>query len=276
MPNGESLEHKVAELIESLPPMPATVDRLLAAAIARDGAEVQKQLVREDPVLCFELLHVANSSCFDGPERVETISAAIDRVGLEPLAQWVGVKHTAQVLEDRFASLTDLDGYFAHSQEVSNGCRVLAKVTGMDTHRQEMFRVAGLIHDIGRLVILLSANRLNEPLMGTTWDKMATIVGDEQTILGMNHCDIGAALCRKWNFSPTLHEGVLRHHSPLLDGQFSYPGAMIFVAHFVSMSDFTGQTLMNMFPHELLEKLGLDEVRFDEARSFCLPRPGGS
>lgn len=263
------LEQRVADLIANLPPMPENVDRLLAAARADSQTDAGRHLLRDDPSLCFELMHLASTDCYDGRGPIETIDEAVARVGLEPLAEWVGVRQVQKTVEDHFEKLKDLPAYVTHSQDISSCCRLLAGVTGLDAHRREMFRVAGLIHDIGRLVIMLSADRLGAPLMGTSWDQMATIADDEHELLGMNHCDVGADLCRKWNLSPTLEQGVLRHHTPLVDDDFSYVGAMIFVAHFVSVSDFTGQMLEKMLPPEVLGKLALTPGRFEQAQAAC-------
>jgi HD-like signal output (HDOD) protein len=275
MATDGNLERRVADLIESLPPMPANLDRLLLAAVRHEGNQAVRRLVRDDPGLCFELLHLANSSCFAGGGAVETIADAVDRVGIEPLAQMVGVRYVQQVIEEHFAPMADLQRYFDHSRDISACCLILAQVTGLDPHRREMYRVAGLIHDIGRLVIMLSADRGSEALMGTSWDRMSMVVDDERKLLGMDHSMVGAELCGKWRFSPTLYEGVLRHHTPLLEEDFSHPGAIIFVAHFVSLSDFTGQTLTRMLPPVVLEKLGLTAELFDQARARCRgPRAG--
>jgi hypothetical protein len=67
-----------------------------------------------------------------------------------------------------------------------------------------------------------------------------------------------------------MQEGVLRHHSPLIDGDFSYLGGMIFIIHFVTNSDFTGEMLCNMLPIELIDKLGLDSNDITKAREVYL------
>ncbi len=267
---GTTIEQKVAGLIEGLPPMPGTVERLLSAAARHEGPAAEKRLVRDDPSLCFELFHMANSTCYDGLGQVETVYEAVDRVGLEPLSQSVGVRYAQHVIEENFAQMKDIRSYRDHSRDISLGCRVLALATNASGHQREMLRAVGLIHDIGRLMIMLSADRLGAPLMGTSWDKMTTVTDSEQALLGMNHCDVGARVCRKWNFSPLLAEGVLRHHTPLLDGNFSYPGAIIFLAHFATVSDFTGETLAAILPPELLGNLGLTIDRFVRAQAVCL------
>jgi hypothetical protein len=87
---------------------------------------------------------------------------------------------------------------------------------------------------------------------------------------------VGQHLCRKWKFSEWLTEGVLRHHTPLTAAGFSFPGAMIFVAHFVSMSDLTGEIIASLLPTELLARLGLDTEALTAAKEkyFALSPAG--
>ena len=73
-------------------------------------------------------------------------------------------------------------------------------------------------------------------------------------------------LCRKWYFAPVLQEGVQRHHTPLIKGEISRPDAMIFLAHFVSGSDFTGEILEKILPPQLLNRLQITSADFDTAQ----------
>ena len=104
--------------------------------------------------------------------------------------------------------------------------------------------------------------------MGTSWDKMKSVAHNEKEILGLNHCDVGMQLCNKWNFSLVLQEAVLRHHTPFVNGSFSFPGAMIFISHFVSFSDFTGEILSTLVGPELLSCLHLTLSDFCKAQQI--------
>jgi hypothetical protein len=86
--------------------------------------------------------------------------------------------------------------------------------------------------------------------------------------LGMDHCEVGMRLCKRWNFSSVLQSGILRHHSPLIGNDFNFPGAVIFVAHFVTESDLTGEIICNMLPEELLYNLNLCEDDFKKVRDI--------
>jgi len=112
--------------------------------------------------------------------------------------------------------------------------------------------------------------------LGTLWDKMASVVHDEKASLGTNHCDVGMQICRKWNFSPIIQEGVLRHHAPLVNSDFSFPGAVIFISHFLSASDPSGDIISTLLATKVLDKLKLSAADFDKAKDIYKSRTGNS
>lgn len=261
------LERRVAANVTRLPPIPSNVTRIMDSLESGLTVPEVESMIAADPGLCFELLHLANS-CYGTDHRIDTLDEALEQVGANALAQMIAVSFVKDAVEDHFAGFENLDEYFEHSRQVSRGCRILADLTGRSRHEVEMFHVAGLIHDIGRLVIAISADERHSHLMGTSWQNMMDVVQEEERLLGMNHCEVGFDLCAKWDFSPLLTEGVLRHHTPLMKDDFSDPGAVIFVAHFVAMSDLTGEIIASMLPMHLLKSLGLDIDTLNRAQAL--------
>lgn len=145
-------------------------------------------------------------------------------------------------------------------------CRILAELRGLSQSECETYTVAGLTHDIGRVIIMIAADCRNASLLGTSPELMSQIVHDENEAYGLNHCDVGELLFRKWRFSTVMQEGILRHHTPLLSDDFSRPSAIIFVSHFVTMSDFTGEIVARMLGPRLLERLDMEQSELAEAK----------
>ena len=73
---------------------------------------------------------------------------------------------------------------------------------------------------------------------------------------------------RKWNFSPVIQEADQRHHTPLMNGDFSFAGAVIFLAHFVSASDPSGEILETLQVTKILTKLNLNADDFDNVKNI--------
>ena len=95
---------------------------------------------------------------------------------------------------------------------------------------------------------------------------MLTITADENKLLGMNHCEVGMRICRKWRLPPFLQKAVLRHHSPLINDDFSSSGGLIFISHFVGTSDLTGDIIAGMLPPEILTRLNLTASQINKAQ----------
>jgi HD-like signal output (HDOD) protein len=266
MESSQKLEVQIVELIDRLPPLPSNIDYLMRYSNENYGQERKIiKMVSEDPGLCTDLLHIANAYSISD-HHIETIEEAVKEVGILPLIQLVGLWYSKDIISMEFSFLNHLDEYFIHSQDISLSCRVLAEVSGMKQHGSKVLAVAGLIHDIGRLVIMLAAKKDTAPLMGTQWDKMKSIIHEEKDVFGMDHCIVGEQICKKWNFSDFIQEGILRHHTPLIEDDFSYLGAIIFLAHFLAYSDFTGEMLSKVLPIELCAKLDFNLENFKKAR----------
>jgi HD-like signal output (HDOD) protein len=265
----EKLARQVAGLIEVLPPMPENICRLMKADV--DSSEGQKQvreLVANDPGLCTDLLHLACDFCLGTGRTINTIDDAITQIGTGPLVHLIAISYAHKTIRKELAALKHLDEYFEHSRDISLCCRILAELCDIPAHEREMCAVAGLIHDIGRLVIMVASSKTGVRLMGTSWGKMKLVAHTEKEILGLNHCEVGMQLCRKWNFSQIMQDAVLRHHTPLIGNDLNYLGGLIFISHFITYSDFTGQIISTTLGQELLDALDLTERKFIEAQQI--------
>jgi len=273
MESQKDFENKVTEFIHRLPPMPGNVGELLNAANVHEmNDEELLAYVKHDPGLCADLLHLANTFSIRAEGHDDTIEEAVNSVGIKPLIQLIGIWYARDIIAQEFNALDHLDDYFRHSQEISLACRTMSEILEAGEHNCQVAYVAGLIHDMGRLAIILLSNKVTAPLLGTPCAMMNTIVDQEQKLVGMDHCRVGMQLCKKWNFSELLQQAVLRHHSPLIDSDFDHLGAIIFTAHFVACSDFTGETLAAMLPYELLNKLNLTPEGFNKTQQIYFAR----
>jgi len=268
----EELSRRITELVDKLPLFPHNIDELLATAVkpSEDNKEILR-LIESDPELSTELLHVA-CSYYGAAADIKTIEDAIKHIGLQALVQLIGISYARNAIQEEFAALKYLNEYIDHSEDISIGCRILAEISSMPQDQLKIYTLAGLIHDVGRLAIMVASNRTSAHVLGTLWDKMASVIHDEKLTLGTNHCDIGMRICHKWNFSSIIQEGVLRHHTPLFDSDFSFAGALIFISHFLSASDPSGDILSTLMASEVLDKLNLTSTDFEKARSIYKSR----
>ena len=269
--NREALEKAVSGLIRSMPPSDVSVERLLAAARDKLSPAEVAAIIATDPNLCADLLYLANSPCWRGSsatEPIDTIEDALDIVGVDPLVMLVGPSYVRHAIKPKIVESRLWHDYEKHSRDISVVCSTLSEILGMSPHDRQKMCAAGLTHDIGRAVIMLAGEPSAASLVGTSPDKLDEIVETEEEIYGMNHCHIGEKLFKKWRVSKIMSEGILRHHTPFVDDDFCQPGAIIFVSHFVTMSDFTGEIIAKMLPANLLDAMHLSPKDIDQARKI--------
>jgi HD-like signal output (HDOD) protein len=268
MNKRKELSQRITLLVDSLPLFPTDIDGLLSAAVkpSKDGVELLR-LIESDPKLSGEMLKLARSY-FGAGRDFQNIKDAISQIGIQPLVQLIGISYARSAIEEEFAALKYLKEYVDHSEEVSIGCRVLAEISDMLRGHCEVYALAGLIHDVGRLAILVASDRTGAHVLGTLWDRMSSILQEEKETVGTNHCEVGMRICRKWKLSPVIQEGILRHHTPLFDNDFSLPGAVIFVAHFLSFSDPSGDIISTSLPPELFDRLKITSRDFERAKEI--------
>jgi HD-like signal output (HDOD) protein len=266
----QEFERKVCELVSRFPPMPNNIDGLLKAAENghANQSDVMK-MIKSDSGLCANLLHLANAFRSNYETPINSIEDAVKAVGILPLVELIRIWYANNSINQQVHNFKHINDYSAHSQSISFGCKTLAELLNLKENDIQMLTTAGLIHDIGRLVMIIAGDRGFINLIGTTVDKLDTILQNEKEVLGMNHCEVGMFVCRKWNFSDVLHQGILRHHTPLVGDDFNFVGSVIFIAHFLTESDLTGETLIKLLPKELLQKTGLTVEEFEIGREIC-------
>jgi HD-like signal output (HDOD) protein len=262
----EQVSRKITQLVDDLPLFPTDINQLLTAAVkpTGNGTEILR-LIESDPKLRSQLLVLARSY-FGRAEDFVSIKDAVQQVGIRPLVQLIGISYARDAIRHEFAALKYLNDYVDHGEDIYIASDILGGICSLPTEQRQMHALAGLVHDVGRLAIMVAGNKTSGRILGTLWDRMVSVVHEEKAELGMDHCDVGARICRRWNFSPVVQDAVLRHHSPIMNGDFSFAGALIFLSHFVSASDPSGEILAVLLSTKILKKLDLTPVDFEKAR----------
>jgi len=271
------LRHKITKIVDRLPLFPIDIDNLLQASVkpTKNNIKILHKIV-DDPELWSSVMEAAGSyygKCDD----VKTVEDAIDCCGMQPLVQLIGVAYARKAIQEEFSSLKYLNEYFDHGEYISIGCNILSRICNIPQQEQHLYITAGLVHDIGRLAIMVATQRTSAHVLGTLWDKMASVVYEEKLQLATDHCEVGREICKKWNFHPIIQESVSRHHTPIADGHFSFGGGIIFVSHFLSASDPSGDIISTFSPAiEVLSNLKLTSDDFIEARKIYNSRVKGN
>jgi putative nucleotidyltransferase with HDIG domain len=176
--------------VPSMPEVAIKIRRM----IEFEDAPIPKlaQVIQTDPAVSAKLIKSANGSLYHGQPPVETCARAISRLGLNTTKHLVvsfvlrnlfQEKITTELLNHRARDLWN------HSVEVAAISMALANVTP-ELDAEEAL-LAGLLHDIGELVILSYADKYPEYRKDS--DALRSVVDQLKG-------DIGAAILREWQF----------------------------------------------------------------------------
>ena len=152
------------------------------------------KIINSDAALAARMIQVSNSPLLRAANPIETVEAAVTRMGSNMIRNLV----TSMVMEQMFQATSDvtdkrLRKIWEHSTEVAAICHALSSQFTKLQPDQAM--LAGLVHDIGALPILSRA------------EDYPDLLDDEETldrIINTAHTTIGAEILRKWNFPEEL------------------------------------------------------------------------
>lgn len=184
--------------------------RRLAELSSKDSTQMREmvQVLEQDPGLSSKLLKVVNSAGFGLRNRCTSIQQATTLVGTKHLHQ---IATTAAVLD-----LFDSEGRLSiriieHSAVVGAFCRYLG--THLTLPTEEMF-TAGMLHDIGKLMLLESMQDRYRTLLEETLGEPDRLHPLERAELGFDHGLLAAQVLRKWNIPEPIPRVVAWHHEP--------------------------------------------------------------
>lgn len=171
-------------------------------------------IIKKDPALTAKLLRIVNSPYYGQTRAITTIHQAVVTVGLRT----VTAVALAASIYDKFKSMgqsIDRVKFWRHSLEVALTSRAIAREIGYEP-AEEAF-VAGLLHDIGSLVLEASFPQefaKNSRLV----ESGVRLTSVEQRIWGTNHARVGQFLLKQWGLPEIICAAVGSHHMVFDDG----------------------------------------------------------
>ena len=207
---------KILTQVANLPTLPQVVERVMTLVEDPDTTSAQlADVISTDQALMTKVLKVVNSAYYGMPRRIATLRQATVILGFNTVKNLV----LSASIFDSFGRGNQNEGFdrvkfWEHSIGAGTAAKVLAQRIGLG-QPEELF-VAGLVHDIGKVVIddLLHDEFLQ--ILQIVRHKKCRILEAEKEVLGVGHPEVGRVLAEKWNLPPFLTEGIAFHHTPKL------------------------------------------------------------
>ena len=209
----QSQEAKVrALLVDGIPTLPAYVFEL-SALLSSMPVDLRRvcRVIRTDPSLTAQVIRLSNSATVGLRERVFNIEHAVILLGTERLRALV---LTCSLVEcvGNCSSPTELHSFWQHSLLTAT----LSERSALCLHYPEAKQayLAGLLHDVGVLPLLILALRSKEPNVTPGSILWGESLESEQKQFGVDHCSVGKCIGLSWNFSAELIDVLEHHHRP--------------------------------------------------------------
>src|ERR1700690_3482080 len=204
---------EVLSRLKSVPSLPALYMAVTEALRSPDTSLTQiGDLIAQDMGMCAKVLQMVNSAFFGLASRVSSPHQAIAMIGFENLKALV---LSVEVFSGFGGQPTpDMSLLWDHSMATASFAKAIAKVQMAPRGVVDDAFAAGLLHDIGRLVLASAfADEYGQVLRQAAKPGVLLTVCEEEAF-GCSHNVAGAYLLGLWGLADSVVEAVAWHHQP--------------------------------------------------------------
>lgn len=259
----------IAAHISSVPPLPAAAQKLIQLTSKQD-VDIQEvtQVIAMDQGIASKLLQVVNSPFYGLQKKVTTIPQAITFLGLDAIKSLaLGVSVIKRSSDQKGAAYFTQEEFWKHSLSTAVLSKKIALLFAYEDP-EEAF-IAGLMHDIGKLVLLeFSGDNYVLALEQASKGKKSLSFYEEE-IFEIDHALLGEELCRHWMIPEKISKAIACHHLPLLEQnpqvekEVNELGAIVSVANQLAHLLGLGKSGNPMISLELIQYLSHKKIGFE-------------
>lgn len=195
---------------------------------ANSSAQDISKVIMQDANLSARLLRLVNSAYYGLPGKVATISRAITFVGTSELRDLTIVTTSCNLFSGIPGSMINMKDFWHFSiatgilaRQFSRQCNLL---------NPERLFVVGVLHDIGRLVLLSYLTSQARDILLIAHGKNQLFTSAEEEVLGFTHCEVGYELIRSWQLPQSISDAIRHHHQPENATEHQLEAALIHIA----------------------------------------------
>lgn len=218
------LRARALRCLGELPPFSPILNRLLAS-LAKEDVSFNKlgDLIEKDPVMAGNLLHLVNSALYARRGSINSVRHALSLLGINKLRNAVlGMSITRMWNQVRTPPSWSMARFNMHSSAAAILSDLLSQRLSVD-YAEGAF-VAGLLHDVGRLLIALGLTEEYGRILQMHESEGKPVVECEMEIAGITHPELSAEALAHWNLPEPIQNAVRFHHRPDLDRAKLGPG----------------------------------------------------
>lgn len=200
---------RVISGIGRLPSLPGLYNRLQEALRKPEvTADEIGEIIESDIAMSAKILQLANSSFFGVLKSVETPARAVKLLGLDTVKVLVLSLEVFSEFDSDEETIMTIHDLYDHSVMVAHCAKLIAQAATNDEEIITNSFIAGLLHDIGRLVLISKMGDQYREVITYAQDQEITLFEAENRVLQASHAEVGAYLVGLWGFNGSVIEAV--------------------------------------------------------------------
>ncbi len=249
--NNEELL-KFVNGIDELPSLPEVYLKL-EKEINSPNSSIDRisNIITTDPIITAKILQLSNSAFFGLPMHITNIKQALNFLGIKIMQNLVLSIKLFKSIDSDNPNSKIFQEVWTHSNKVAFLAKQISEMTDLSKNLSEESFLSGLLHDIGKLIIL-------ENMKETKFSDLNELKEFETKSLNTNHAALGAYLLGIWGLPDTIVEAVAYHHNTeLINFNDNTPSLFVFVADKIANnSNITPVEITKDNVNELIDKYG--------------------
>ncbi len=258
MKNLNSLVHK----IKAIPTLPTVFSQLSDAMTnPRVSNDDVTKIISSDQAASIKVLKVVNSAFYGFAGRIDTISRAIMYLGLNEVRNLILALSVINLFKKNKTLLNFRPSEFwSHSIAVGIITRLVG--SSIEVKNLENYFIAGILHDIGKLVFFEFAEEDYIKVLTFVEEKKCLIKDAEKEVFGFDHSTLGDLLCEKWKIPNSIRNAIRYHHSGISDASTNQLVSSVHIADIAARALNLGYPGDNLIPR--MNKKAYESIKLKE------------
>jgi putative nucleotidyltransferase with HDIG domain len=171
-------------------------------------------IIGKDMAMTAITLKLVNSAYFGLRRRVSNTTDATIYLGVETIRSLVLSLHVFSQFESSNIEGFSVESLWLHSLETAAGAKTIAHMEGVGQVVSDEAFVAGMLHDIGKLVLAANFTKQYQDVIKLVHSGRRSYCEAEREIFGANHADVGGRILSLWGLPAPVVEAISLHHDP--------------------------------------------------------------
>ncbi len=268
---------KLVNSMDNIPVLPDVYGRVMAE-VRKDEPSLKRigGIIAEDVAMSAAILRLVNSPFFGLRNEIRHPEQAVPLLGLDIIRSSLLFNHLFTTLDISCCPEFDMSALWTHCLKTARIARCIAEYEGLAVEMVEQCFAAGMLHDMGKLVLVTNFPDVYAAILGRCKADNITVYDCEMDRFGVAHGEVGAYLLGLWGMPEYQIRALACHHAPCHEEECTREAVILCIVHAANAIEHELRILHPEYaPHPVdevyLEKMGFPG-RYREWKKTCLER----